>query len=196
MSTAYRRRPIQSSRPAPSCVARRAQQTCEGQCDRTVSPCSPGAKHLASGEFLASTAPATPGCIAMSTATRSAISVTIEGRHLSAGAVSAAWLSELGPREENQDHALSWLDGDGSSRWPTDSAATLGAATQHEQPSSRCLGASTRPARCSRRSRRPTEQLPNWPRDASNAPGGKRIDARHRRCALLRGPHPVGCLSG
>ena len=50
----------------------------------------------------------------MHTATTNASSVTSEGRHLSGGAVSAEWLSELGPREENQDRALCWLEGDGS----------------------------------------------------------------------------------
>ncbi|WP_420446061.1 protein phosphatase 2C domain-containing protein [Candidatus Poriferisodalis sp.] len=40
--------------------------------------------------------------------------MTIEGRHLSGGAVSAEWLSELGPRDENQDHARIRLHYDSS----------------------------------------------------------------------------------
>ena len=48
----------------------------------------------------------------MQTETNKASSVASEGRHMSAGAVSAAWLSDTGPRDENQDRALARLHDD------------------------------------------------------------------------------------
>ena len=50
----------------------------------------------------------------MQTETNKASSVASEGRHLSAGAVSVAWLTDMGPREENQDRARCRLEADGS----------------------------------------------------------------------------------
>ena len=40
--------------------------------------------------------------------------MTSEGRHASAGAVSVAWSSDVGPRDENQDRAVAHIGSDGS----------------------------------------------------------------------------------
>ena len=50
----------------------------------------------------------------MQSETNRASSVSSEGRHMSAGAVSVAWLTDMGPREENQDRARCRLEADGS----------------------------------------------------------------------------------
>ena len=43
-----------------------------------------------------------------------AATVSSEGRHASAGAVSVAWSSDVGPRDENQDRAVAHVGSDGS----------------------------------------------------------------------------------
>ena len=50
----------------------------------------------------------------MHTDTNKASRVTSEGRHKSSGAVSVAWLTEIGPRDENQDRARVRLHDDNS----------------------------------------------------------------------------------
>lgn len=67
-----------------------------------------------SEQFLAFVWLGTPGCPAMQSEAQEAGRADSEGRYKSAGPVSVAWRSEMGPREQNQDHACCRLGFDGS----------------------------------------------------------------------------------
>ena len=56
----------------------------------------------------------TPNSDVMQTDTGKASRVISEGRHKASGAVSVAWLADVGPRDENQDRAVAHIGSDGS----------------------------------------------------------------------------------
>ena len=56
----------------------------------------------------------TPNSDVMQTDTGKATRVISEGRHKASGAVSVAWLTDTGPRDENQDRAVARLHDDSS----------------------------------------------------------------------------------
>ena len=67
---------------------------------------------LRATEFLAMARPETPGCPQCPVGSKLA-SVSERG-HSECGSVSVAWISDIGPREENQDQAVAFSHDDGS----------------------------------------------------------------------------------